>query len=150
MKACFRCKKTKDYSLFYKHEGMSDGYLGKCIDCTKSDATTHRNANLEKIRKYDRDRAKHPDRIANAIEITRAARLKDKRYMQCHNAVARAVRKGVIEKKHCEVCSAEKTHAHHDSYNKPLDVIWLCAICHKERHKFLALNSIDPYESDKN
>ena len=145
MKTCFKCKETKDYSLFYRHKTMSDGYLGKCINCAKSDVIAHRNANIEKIRKYDRDRAKHPHRIASRIEITKAARLKDKRYSQCHNAVAKAVRKGSLEKKHCETCGETKVHAHHDNYNEPLNIIWLCAICHKKRHKFLEINGIDPY-----
>ncbi len=26
-------------------------------------------------------------------------------------------------------------HAHHESYAKPLEVIWLCQTCHGERHR---------------
>lgn len=38
-KQCFRCKKTKNIEQYYKHPGMLDGHLGKCIDCTKKDAS---------------------------------------------------------------------------------------------------------------
>jgi hypothetical protein len=28
-----------------------------------------------------------------------------------------------------------KTLAHHESYDEPLTVMWLCQPCHKQRHK---------------
>jgi len=37
MKKCFKCGIKKDLSCFYKHSGMLDGRLGKCIDCAKKD-----------------------------------------------------------------------------------------------------------------
>lgn len=42
------------------------------------------------------------------------------------------------KKKPCERCNSTlNVHAHHDDYSRPLDVIWLCPIHHKERHKEL-------------
>lgn len=34
----------------------------------------------------------------------------------------------------CEQCQNEKSEAHHNDYNKPLEVIWLCRSCHVELH----------------
>ena len=32
---------------------------------------------------------------------------------------------------HCSKCGKEgKTRAHHEDYNKPLEIIWLCGSCH--------------------
>jgi DNA-directed RNA polymerase subunit RPC12/RpoP len=46
-----------------------------------------------------------------------------------------AVRYGHIEKKPCEVCGSSKVEMHHDDYNKPLEVKFLCRIHHREAHK---------------
>ncbi len=36
----------------------------------------------------------------------------------------------------CPECKREtKVHAHHHDYSKPLDVYWLCSICHGKRHR---------------
>lgn len=42
-KKCFKCGKAKDINLFYKHNKMKDGFLNKCIDCTKYDVSTNSN-----------------------------------------------------------------------------------------------------------
>ena len=37
----------------------------------------------------------------------------------------------------CVVCGNEtrKMHAHHTDYSRPLDVVWLCAVCHSQVHQ---------------
>ena len=34
----------------------------------------------------------------------------------------------------CAQCGAKSDHKHHDDYNKPLDVTWLCRRCHIGLH----------------
>jgi hypothetical protein len=48
----------------------------------------------------------------------------------------RLIRRGVVKRKDCEVCGSDKNvEAHHDDYEKPMDVRWLCRIHHDEHHK---------------
>lgn len=136
-KTCFKCNNTLPLTEFYKHSGMKSGYLGKCKKCTRKDVTEHRAKNIDKIREYDKQRAKLPHRKLIAQQISKAWRNEDKRRMKCHNALSRAVLNGSVVRMPCEVCGSEKSHAHHDDYDKPLNVMWLCAIHHKERHKQL-------------
>jgi hypothetical protein len=134
-KECFKCKTVKPLEDFYKHESMADGHLNKCKECTKNDANEHRLRNLEKIREYDRERAKRPERIKRNLEVNKRWRQEDKRRGKAHHAVAYALKKGTLIPLPCEWCGDEKSLAHHEDYDKPLEVVWLCQPCHKKRHK---------------
>lgn len=45
-----------------------------------------------------------------------------------------AQEKGLITSKPCEICGSEDVHGHHDDYDKPLEVRWLCPLHHMEVH----------------
>ena len=115
----------------------NNGHLNKCKECTKNDSNKHRSKNLEKIRAYYRARGKIPERIKTNTEINRAWRAEDNRRTAAHNAVARAIRNGSLLRLPCIRCGADKSLAHHEDYDKPLEVMWLCQACHKQRHKEL-------------
>jgi hypothetical protein len=134
MKKCFKCDAIKPLQDFYKHPQMPDGHVNKCKECNKKDVLEHRIKNIEKIREYDRIRAKLPERIKKTIAVTKAWRESDKRRSVAHSAVARAIRKGNLIPEVCSKCSNEKTVAHHEDYDQPLNVVWLCQSCHKKRH----------------
>jgi len=48
--------------------------------------------------------------------------------------VKRAVKSGKLIRLPCEICGDKKSQGHHEDYNKPLDVLWLCAQHHRDRH----------------
>ncbi len=140
-KKCFKCNTVKSLDEFYKHDRMADGYVNKCKTCNKLDVLNHRLKNIERIRQYDRDRAKNPERQKAASAISAAWKQADKRRIKCHNAVRRAIRSGELVRQPCVRCGEVKSLAHHEDYDKPLDVIWLCQPCHKQRHKELLLGN---------
>jgi len=55
----------------------------------------------------------------------------------------KAIRRGILTVGPCEVCGLspddsggrQRIHAHHDDYNKPLSVRWLCKAHHDDWHK---------------
>jgi hypothetical protein len=55
---------------------------------------------------------------------------------QAHLAVQRALISGALEKQGCEVCGAAKVDAHHDRYDEPLNVRWLCRSHHVKLHHY--------------
>lgn len=134
MKQCFKCGQTKPLTEFYKHKQMADGRLNKCIECAKSDSHKYRMENIDSVRDYDRLRAKVRDPKAVAAQ-TKAWRAADLRRSRCHSAVARAMRVGRLVRMPCESCDSENSVAHHDDYDKPLVVRWLCQACHIAHHR---------------
>ena len=96
-------------------------------------------------RKYDSEQyKKHPER-----ERARRKRYQDKypERIKANGKLNRVVKRGLIIKLPCNVCKDVKTVAHHDDYNKPLDVIWLCEIHHKERHRLINNGTINVQHS---
>lgn len=162
MKRCFKCGEEKDFSLFYKHKGMLDGRLNKCIECTKLDVKSHRIENIEKVREYDKSRSMNPDRVKARASYAKSDRGREvhrrnnrdyyanntervseskRRWVEknpkkraVHGVTGYAIKCGLLKKMPCIICGDEKSHAHHCDYDKPLDVIWLCALHHADWH----------------
>lgn len=130
-KECFKCKRVLPLSSFYKHKMMADGHLNKCKECTRSDVSKNRSANLEYYRKYDRERGNRQD-----ADYIREWRKKYPNKYRAHNLINNAIRSGNLVKKSCAECDSElPAHAHHDDYSEPLNIRWLCPACHKQWHK---------------
>jgi hypothetical protein len=122
---------------------MADGRLGKCKECTKRDVTNNRAVFLLEIRAYDRERAKAPERAAVITKNARQWRRKNPRKYAAHLLVNNGIRDGKLKKEGCSVCGV-KAHAHHENYDNPLEVTWLCAVHHSQRHKEMKAEGIIP------
>lgn len=124
-------------SEFYPHPQMGDGHLNKCKECVKIRVRDHRVRNAEKIREYDRARAKTAIRKMHIAQRARRFRDEYPRKYAAHSAVSNALRAGrLVKAKSCEQCGSERAlHGHHDDYAQPLVVRWLCAVCHSQWHQ---------------
>ena len=45
-----------------------------------------------------------------------------------------ALKRGVLKKQDCIICGNPKSEMHHENYDRPLEVIWLCPQHHRRRH----------------
>ena len=132
-KRCFKCLCVKEVDNFYKHSKMGDGRLGKCKECTKTDATKNRLKKIDAIRAYDRMRASMPHRVALRAKVVKQYCVDFPERKKANTAVSNAVRDGRLTPDPCWVCGM-KAVAHHPDYDKPLDVVWLCQPHHKQTH----------------
>lgn len=57
------------------------------------------------------------------------------RRLYARKRVSRAVRLGRLVRQPCEVCGLSQAEGHHDDYDKPLQVRWLCAEHHRQHHR---------------
>lgn len=128
-KKCFKCDEIKPLTEFYKHKQMGDGHVNKCKSCNKNDVRIHRFKNIEKIQKYDRDRGYRQDK-----SYLPEWRAKYPKKYKAHNMVNNQKRAGNLFEQPCDVCGAKKVVAHHDDYDKPLNIRWMCQHHHKEWH----------------
>jgi len=135
-KKCFKCKQTKDISLFYKHPETADRHLNKCKLCTKRDVKKRYYDPESKkiITEYERKREKTKHRKAQKLKYGRKRRLNSPGKVKANNAVGNAIRDKRLIRQPCEVCGNLKSQAHHDDYRSYLKVRWLCFKHHREHH----------------
>ena len=142
-KTCNIEKPAGDFYVSNKH---------RCKECVCASVRAHRQANLERVRAYDKMRSSMPHRVAARVEyIKTPAGIKSheasvKRWAANHpkrrkasHIVSNAIRDGKLIR--WPVCALpecdRKPHAHHPDYDRPLDVVWLCPKHHKQAHALI-------------
>lgn len=127
---CMKCNVTKPINLFYNCNIRKRTNTGECKSCAKtriraSQKQPHRLAYYASaegkqaaVNNFNNYVAKYPNRYAVRRETS--------------NAIQRGY---LVRALTCECCDkAGKIEAHHDDYNKALDVRWLCTTCHNHWH----------------
>jgi hypothetical protein len=140
-KCCRGCHQLQPLDHFYRHSRMLDGHLNFCRQCVKSRVSKHRSENLLRIRLYDKERSKRPERrqqLANLYAKEAADPVRRKARIETQTALRNGK---LIRPSLCSDCgNCCKPEAHHDDYTKPLDVRWLCRSCHTRHHRLQTLN----------
>lgn len=107
---CARCTEKLNRNQF-------DGLSKYCIECSKQKIiqAKHDRKEYQKNYKINSDTGKQ---------------------LHCAKQVVYYMKKaGILTMQPCEKCSEEITQAHHDDYNRPWEVRWMCVKCHNKWHK---------------
>jgi len=88
------------------------------------------------MQKYRKDGKLNQDMQRRARrKWTKANRYKTVIYQALSRAIARG---DIVRPDRCERCGqGGMVHGHHDSYNRPFEVRWMCALCHMTIHREL-------------
>lgn len=127
---CMKCNVTRNIDLFYPCNIRKRTNTGECKACARiriraSQKEPHRLAYYASeegkkaaIKNFNNYVAKYPNRYAVRL------------------ATRNAIRRGdLVRALTCECCNqVVKIEAHHDDYNKSLEVRWLCIACHNHWH----------------
>jgi len=128
-KICPSCKVMKPLEAYYIVPNATHRRSTLCMPCE---------------REY-----KHTYSLTDGGTIVkrRTAKKMKQKYPEKHSARAKlryAVKTGkIIKPVECENCSnVLPLHGHHEDYDKPLDVKWLCTICHLDAHGIIVDSSL--------
>lgn len=129
-KTCKVCGATKEPSEFY------DAGKGRTCKVCRGAQVKQRARTNPAVQAYDRERAKRPEKRAAIAAGSKRWRAANPEKYRAQNAANNALRDGKLEAKEaCERCgSTFGVHKHHHDYGRPLDVLWLCAMCHHRGH----------------
>lgn len=134
-RVCVRCEQNKPIGEFNKNISLLSGRERACKVCKRVDDARRyyrsREKRLKKGKEYDqRQYVKDRKRIYSK-ERYRAEPIKAKARMIVNNMITL----GKLLRKSCTVCGEVKSEAHHEDYNKPLWIEWLCRKHHFIRHR---------------
>lgn len=128
MKECSTCKVSKSEELFYKDNRTRDNLYSNCKECAKKASrknflkNNRRYERTDRMREYARNYMKRYGKSDKARLAIKARVL-----------VNKALKTGELTKLSCH-CGSESTQAHHDDYNFPLKVVWVCKQHHEDIH----------------
>lgn len=142
IRTCRLCGEKKPLEEYTRNRTKSMGYDYLCKACHRKQEQERRRADPEKSREVNRRSVQNNKGHWGAMWADYQKRYCAK-YPERHRANGRLnyrIGKGdIIRPLACSRCGATSAlEAHHPDYSKPLEVEWLCLICHKEEHGRLA------------
>ena len=147
---CCLCKRRKPLTDFTKNKSLPLGVTSECRPCHSRRLISYRRSEhgARKQRSYVRVyRLRHRDAVlrryrryqrANSTSRhVRERRNRERLKFRAREILRDSVKRGLVKKPHrCQQCGRARKplHGHHQNYDKPLAVDWLCAPCHGQRH----------------
>lgn len=136
---CSTCKEFFTSESFYKDKKSPSGLKYECKKCHVITCLATCNREL----KRDRCRQWMHDSGYGKREAVKERRKNLRRGRgKTHEERVRILTNRAIElellarPESCETCGESgRIEAHHYDYNKPLDVIWVCSVCHGKIHR---------------
>ncbi len=150
-KRCSRCGQIKSLEEFSRNRNLPLGRNSWCRKCfaAHSRSPKGRISQARRSRKYQRSekgrvsgrrsdrkyrqQAEHREKRAQIFTKYNASHVKENR---AKGKVRYAIAKGLLIRPNvCSNCGRKgRINAHHEDYDKPLQVDWLCETCHRLLH----------------
>lgn len=145
VRTCKKCGETKPLEDFANNKSCKYGKEYRCKACVAQYLYEYKGKHHDRLLQRIRERGKEYQRENKEAQRDRL-RAKRERWPEKDRArvvVSMALAKGDLKPEPCILCG-QKAAAHHEDYNKPLEVIWLCPLHHNRLHykKFSLLSTV--------
>ena len=142
--SCKTCGEAKPLHDFHWREDRKK-HRTECRNCWNARYGQRHGTEEYKVRKRELEGLRRGTPINNARESRHSKKYREK-YPEkalAKRLVRAAIVRGDLQRPEtCEACHEAKPtiggrariHAHHKDYSKPLDVVWLCPVCHAKEH----------------
>jgi hypothetical protein len=143
--ACPTCRRALPSKEFYVKKQAANGLSSQCRRCHNQGSIRTRNP--ENHRRYNREfmrKAVRRDREKFRARWRARPRVVDDKVL-ARRLLNNAVRSGKIKRPdRCSSCGQSvKVTGHHHDYGKPLDVTWLCYVCHADEERALTFKRVE-------
>lgn len=131
--SCGKCGKTKSGAEFPKDATRASGRASACGEC-------YRKKKREEHKRHPGCNSYHAlkHRLNNPQMYRDNARLNRQRHPKAayaRDVIRNEVKRGRLQRGPCETCGKKRAHGHHDDYDRPLEVRWLCPTHHRYWHE---------------
>ena len=129
---CIECGEDKEANFYPNNKSRCKACCKKRSITIYHPRRTQKQAEYYK-RWYDERGRKRPDNYKDVIVLWQSNHQDS---VKASRKVLRAIREGLLERPvKCSLCGKpRKTNGHHEDYNSPYAVLWVCASCHKKIH----------------
>lgn len=133
--------KRREYLIKWRQENPDKikNYTKTSLEKNKEKIYARRKTpeNRIKINELVKDwRKRNKDRHRENEKIRRK---KENKKQLARSLIKKHLMRGkIIKPTMCDICKKEgKIEAHHTDYEKPLEIMWLCTVCHRHQHNKL-------------
>lgn len=139
---CRKCESVASLKYYHNNRSKCAATHQKWVDNNKDSirlySKKYHEDHVEEIAEYEKEKLNCPKVKEQYQEYAARYRENNPKKVKAHNAATIALRKGELIKQDCEDCFSDTNiDMHHEDYDKPLDVVWLCRKCHTRRHRDL-------------
>jgi rubredoxin len=133
---CSSCHQVLPADRFYQTRRNTSCLTSQCRSCHIATSVATRDPIRTRIARRESAREQRRANPDKARENDRRPRARDPEKARARALLNAAVRRGDIHRPaSCPVCgTAGRVEGHHHDYAKPLEVTWLCPLCHAAKH----------------